>query len=426
MPPSAGEYEDIAGGAGDFVRPRELQAATLDDHQQFMAIVDMALSRGIGPRPEGDPENEHAGRLCNPGRKPGQDRPGPAGRLSAMQRPLRLLIAGCGGIAKSWLDHLKTRTDTALAGFVDLDPARAAQRAGEYAPGAATGGDLAAMIDSVRPDIVVDLTIPEAHADVACLALGRGCHVLAEKPMAASMADARRVLAAAQQAGHVHAVMQNRRYLPGIRRVRQAIESGVIGRLTELHADFFIGAHFGGFRDAMRHVLLLDMAIHSVDQGRFLGGLEPVAVNAVEWNPPGSWYAHGASALVAVTCAGGERFTYRGSWCAEGLPTSWECTWRVIGTDGTALWDGGDGLRIAAVEPGSTGFQRPVKEVVPPPSPALPLTGHAGCIDDMVTAIRAGRQPPTCGEDNIKSLAIIHAAIRSAESGGATVRLDAL
>jgi len=343
-----------------------------------------------------------------------------------MSNPLRLVITGCGGIAGAWLDNLVKRDDVALVGFVDLDAKRAAERAEKYSKGAATGTDLAKMIEQVKPDVVCDMTIPDAHADVACLALAKGCHVLAEKPMASSMADARRILAAAKAAGKVHAVMQNRRWLNGIRRFREAVQGGQIGKLAELHADFFIGAHFGGFRDAMKHVLLLDMSIHSFDQGRYIAGVKPIAVNAMEWNPPGSWYAHGASALVCVECEGGVRFTYRGSWCSEGANTSWECAWRAVCTSGTAKWDGGDEVTMDGRDIAKEGFTKPERAVTVPPLPQLAHTGHGGCLDDMLTSLRTGREPMTIGSDNIHSLAIVHAAIASAERGGARVTLDSI
>jgi predicted dehydrogenase len=78
-----------------------------------------------------------------------------------MSTPLRLVITGCGGIAAAWLDNLVKRDDVTIVGFVDLDPKRAAERAETYAKGAATGTDLAQMIDRVKPDAVCDLTIPD-------------------------------------------------------------------------------------------------------------------------------------------------------------------------------------------------------------------------------------------------------------------------
>jgi len=338
---------------------------------------------------------------------------------------LKALLVGCGGIAKSWLEPISQRDDISVMGLVDLDLTKAEELRRMFAQNAQVGTELTAMLRTLRPDVVIDCTIPDAHAAIACEALAAGCHVLSEKPLAASLADARRVVAAAAAAGRVHAVMQNRRFLPGIRTFQRLLTDGSIGQLRELHADFFIGVHFGGFRDQMAHVLLLDMAIHTIDQARFLVGADPVAVNALEWNPGQSWYRQDASALVCVEFADGLRFTYRGSWCAEGCPTSWEASWRAIGQQGSALWDGGERIHAERVT-SSEGFIHAVAPIEPPPALAMPLQQHAGCIDDMVRAIFAGRDPETVGHDNLKSLAIIHAAIASAQHGGARVAIDSL
>ena len=336
--------------------------------------------------------------------------------------PARILVIGCGGIAGAWLPTLSTTPLAKVIGLCDLDLQRAEARNREFACGAAVGTDPATMLAQLTPDIVVDLTIPEMHERIAVMALQAGCHVLAEKPMAADLAGAKRILAAASAAGKTHAVMQNRRYLPQMLRTRDALRSGAIGTLTELHADFYIGVHFGGFREQMRHVLLLDMAIHSVDQARFLAAGDPVAVNALSWNPAGSWYSHGASALIAVEFDNGVRLTYRGSWCNAGAHTSWECAWRIIGTGGTMRWNGADEVLIDAIEPYTQGFHATSKPTVAaPPAQALEHQAHAGCIHEMLTAIRNGTQPQTHGADNIRSLAIIHAAIASADAGGARV-----
>src|SRR5207249_5593535 len=128
-----------------------------------------------------------------------------------------------------------------------------------------------------------DCTLPKAHKRVTLTALKHGCHVLGEKPMAENMRDAREMVAAAQRANRLYAVTTQRRYMPQIRAVRKLVESGKLGRLTTLNSDFYIGAHFGGFRDHMPHVLLVDMAIHHFDMARFISGADPVAVYCREW-----------------------------------------------------------------------------------------------------------------------------------------------
>ncbi len=92
-------------------------------------------------------------------------------------------------------------------------------------------------------------------------------------------------------------MIQNRRYLAEPRRIRRFLESGAIGAPTSIHCDFFLAPHFGGFREEMRHVLLLDMAIHTFDSARFLVGGTPSGVYCREWDPAGSWYLQGSSAV---------------------------------------------------------------------------------------------------------------------------------
>src|SRR5581483_10997567 len=139
------------------------------------------------------------------------------------------------------------------------------------------------------------------------------------------------VLRVAQKTGNTYSVMQNRRYLKQIRAFRDLLASEAIGTVGSIHADFFLGPHFGGFRDAMESPLIVDMAIHTFDQARFITGADPASVYCHEFNPPGSWYEGNASAICIFEMSDGSVFSYRGSWCAEGLNTSWESDWRVTG-----------------------------------------------------------------------------------------------
>jgi predicted dehydrogenase len=334
-----------------------------------------------------------------------------------MKASLRAVLVGCGGISTVWFKALEEIPGVALVGLIDLNEAACHRRREEYRLNEAkVGSDLNAMLRATRPDIVFDCTVPGARASVVLAALKQGCHVLSEKPMATSMGEARRLIGAARKAGRLFAVMQNRRYDPHIRALKNFLAAGKIGELTTLNGDFYLGAHFGGFREQMRHVLLLDMAIHSFDQARLIAGADPVSVYCQEWNPRGSWYAHDASAVAMFEMSNGIFYTYRGSWCAEGLNTTWECDWRAVGTRGSVTWNGNDQFRAQGPAKNEE-FIRPMRDLAVSLRKTSGKTGHAGCILDFLESIRTGRAPETVCTDNIKSLAMVFGAIKSAEAG---------
>jgi predicted dehydrogenase len=323
-------------------------------------------------------------------------------------------------MARSWIKALgdpDLAGRVAVVGLVDLDPDAAARLRDEVGlTNVRLGSDLAEMLAMTKPDLLFDIVVPSARRAVVATGLAHGCHVLTEKPMAASLDEARSLLRLARDAGKLHAVVQNRRYIAGVRRIRQLLSDGALGELTSLHADFFIGAHFGGFREAMQNVLLLDMAIHTFDAARFMAGEDAQAVYCHETNPRGSWYAHGAAANAIFEFADDVIFTYRGSWVAEGANTSWESAWRIVGTRGTLLWDGNERLEAHVVD-GGEGFHRPLAALgVPPAANPAKTHGHASVIAEFIDAIDTGRVPETAGADNIKSLAMVFGAIESART----------
>jgi predicted dehydrogenase len=334
-----------------------------------------------------------------------------------MPTPLRAVLAGCGSMSRGWIEASQLIPDFELVGFVDIQEAAAAKRAAEYGGTPIVGTDLESVLSQTKADIVFDCTIPEAHVNVTLTALQHGCHVLGEKPLADSMENARKMVEAAQTAGKLYAVMQNRRYDPNIRRVKNLLDSGALGSLTTLNCDFYIGAHFGGFRDHLPHVLLLDMAIHTFDAARFISGADPVSVYCKEWNPAGSWYDQDASAIAIFEMSNGLVYTYRGSWCAEGLITTWESDWRIIGQKGTARWQGNDQIQAQIVAETGTFISTYADMDIPADAGMDKIDGHKGLIRDFVDCVRNGSTPDTNCTDNIKSLAMVFGAIESAESG---------
>jgi predicted dehydrogenase len=329
----------------------------------------------------------------------------------------RIAVVGTGSISQFWLPLLRDRPDVDVVALVEVDAAVARAAAERDRVVAPIFGTLELAFEATAPDVVVNLTPPEWHRPVVETALGLGCHVLGEKPIATTLEDAQALVRAADAAGRTYAVMQNRRFEPGIRTLRDGLAAGRIGAVTMLACDFFKAPHFGGFRDEMESPLLVDMAIHQFDQARFLAGVDPVAVSCHEFNPAGSWYRGDAAAVCTFELADGSVFSYRGAWSSEGFGTSWNGSWRVVGTAGTALWDGeGDPVAEVARAPEEPELLHPVERAEWERTWEGPI-GHAGCLDEMLAALAEGRRPETDASDNVQSLAMVLAALTSAREG---------
>ena len=326
----------------------------------------------------------------------------------------RAIVVGAGGISKVWFEALAAE-QVGVAAVVDLDKSRAQSRIDEFKLAAMASTNLSAAIKKHRPDFVIDLTVPDSHCAVTCKALRLGCHVIGEKPMAPTMAQAMRMVAASEKSGKLYMVSQSRRWDVNHELTRRMAGGGVIGDITSLNCDFYIGAHFGGFRDEMQSPLILDMAVHHFDLARYLSGADPLAVYAREFNPAGSWYKGDAAASCIFEMTNGIVFTYRGSWCAEGFHTSWNGDWRIIGSRGTILMEKDQLPRGQAVA-GGEGFHRPLKDVELPPG-RLEHAQFRGSLREMLAFLRTGARPQTECRDNIKSLAMVLAAIESSRKG---------
>jgi predicted dehydrogenase len=319
-----------------------------------------------------------------------------------MPERVRLIQVGAGSMGRAWLGAIRADPGVELAGLVDLD-AEVARRAaaGHGYDDVVVGTDLAAVIAGTRPDAMVNVTIPEAHRATTVTALEAGLPVLCEKPIAPTVAEARVMVDAAERSGRLLMVSQSRRYSPQVVAFRRLIAG--LGPIGTLNCQFFKAPHFGGFREEMADPLLLDMAIHQFDLARLLTGADPVTVACDSYNPPWSWFAGNAAAEATFVLAGGSRFTFSGSWCAPGLETSWNGSWRISGEHGTVTWDG-DNAPVAQLADGST----PVVELGAEPE------GIAGSLAEFVRCVRDGDRPDSAAARNIVSLAMVEAAVRSA------------
>ena len=345
----------------------------------------------------------------------------------------KVVVVGAGGISRFWFEAIAAE-GVEVAAIVELDLAKGEVQRRKYCPGAIVSNDLEATLEKMRPDFVIDLTAPQARTAVACTALKAGFHVLCEKPLADNIETANEIVKAAEHGGRMCMVSQSRRWDKGPATVHDAIKNGVIGALTSVHCDFFLAAHFGDCeltdsdspeeayalatamaRRTMSSPLVRDMAVHHFDMARFMTGLEPVSVYAHEFNPRGSWYDGGCSAVCIFEMVGGVIFSYRGSWSAEGFTTEWNGNWRLIGQSGTILYEK-DGPPQAQLVVGSKAFRRPLRDVELAGA-NVPHPGMRGALREMLTFLRVGQAPQTPCQDNIRSCAMVAAALSSAQAG---------
>lgn len=326
----------------------------------------------------------------------------------------RVIVVGAGGISNPWFSAVNAE-GLSVAAVVDLRKEAAGAQIEKFKlAGAVASDDLDQVLRDHRADFLIDLTIPAAHFEVTTKALRAGLHVVGEKPMAETMQQAREMIRVSEASGRLFMTSQSRRWETNHATVASTLRAGKIGSPTTVNCDFYIGAHFGGFRDTMRNVLILDMAIHHFDLARLFLQSNCRRVWAEETNPRGSWYAHGANATCVFEMENGVRFNYRGSWCAEGCHTSWNGDWRIVGTDGTLLYEK-DKLPTGQVvaDRSERKFHLPLKDLEIEPT-RIEKTGFHGGLDEMLRFLRTGVRPQTECHDNVHSLAMVHGAIKAA------------
>jgi predicted dehydrogenase len=320
---------------------------------------------------------------------------------TAAPAPLRVVQVGAGAMGRNWLRTLQASPDVELVGVADLDEGLARTALDALGIRATVAGSLGDLLEGVDAEAVIDVTVPVAHTAVNVEALFAGLPVLCEKPAAPTVADALVQSAAAAATGRLLMISQSRRYYASLARYREAI--GGIGGAGVLSTEFFRAPHFGGFREEMAHPLLIDMAVHSFDAARYLLDADPVSVFCEAWNPSWSWFAGDAAASAVFRFDDGTRYQYTGSWVAAGLETSWNGVWRASGAQGTATWDGEHRVRSSVSG----------DEDVPPGT----AEEIAGALAEFVASVRSGAEPSGAIGRNILSLAMVEAAVESAQTG---------
>ena len=114
-------------------------------------------------------------------------------------RGFRAVLIGCGQMSGTWLSALEERADVRIVGLVDRVPDAAKRLAERHGLDCPRFEHLAQALETTGADLVLDVCLPETRFQIVTTALEAGCHVLSEKPMATSLADARAAIACAER-----------------------------------------------------------------------------------------------------------------------------------------------------------------------------------------------------------------------------------
>ena len=341
---------------------------------------------------------------------------------------MRLIQAGVGGFGLSWLYAVRECHGFEHVALVDPSPA-ALSTAGEITgvPAERRFTSLEEAIATVPADGLIDVTPAPCHESTTVTALEGGLHVLVEKPISDSMASAQAMVNAADRHGRILMVTQQYRYQDQPRCLRRLIADGAIGEIDHIVAEFQIHGLLFGWRRHMEHPFLMDMAIHHFDMMRYLLGQNAVRVTAQTWNPKVSNTDGDMGAFVWAEFEGGARVNYTGTFAAPGVDTGWNGRWIITGSRGTLVWNSRDEwgpIRIFRQDSDLSQYRdqhffTPLPEAWGEPiwAESIGASGHHFDLYHWRACAETGVEPETSGRDNLHTLALTLAAVRSANTG---------
>lgn len=317
----------------------------------------------------------------------------------------RIGIIGGGGMGHWHATHWRT-LPVELAGFYDADAGRAQAAAAQH------GGQAFASLDALLAacDVVDICTPPALHAGAAVAAARAGKHVVCEKPIARSLADAQAMVDACDAAGVRLFVAHVVRFFPEFARAKQLADDGALGRLGVVRSvrGGAPPGHSAWFADfAQSGGVILDVAIHDLDYMRWLcGDVQRVFARGLTFR--GLPVDH---ALITLRFASGAIGHVEASWAFP--PGSFRTSFELAGSDGLLAHDSDDARPLLVqYQPGAAPERAPG-----PPAPPSPDDPYRRELEHFLQALETGEPFLVTPRDAHEALRVALAAIESLRTG---------
>jgi predicted dehydrogenase len=322
-------------------------------------------------------------------------------------------LIGCGGITGS---HLAAYRDAGwnVVAVCDKVEAAARKRRDEFYPGAAIYRNYHSLLE--RDDVdVVDIALhPKPRVAVIEASLNAGKHVLSQKPLVLDLDVGRRLVALAAKRRRKLAVNQNGRWSPYISYAAEAIRAGLIGDVQTISMNlnwdhtWIKGTPF----EKIHHVVLYDFGIHWIDFAiLFFAGRNPLrvfATNAVargqSLGPPmiGSAVIQFQNGTATMNFDAHSRFGPQETICITGSAGTLRASGPICAAHDLTLHT-------------RRGCAKPVLEG------KWFNDGFRGAMGELLCAIEEDREPSNSARENLRSLAVCFAAVKSADTGKAQI-----
>lgn len=263
--------------------------------------------------------------------------------------------------------------------------------------------DMAPLFDKEEIEAVVIVTSNDTHFPLARLAFEAGKHVFVDKPITNDLDEARQMIAISREKKLRLAVGHNTRLLPAHQKMKQLVEAGEIGQVLIAEGNF---SHQGGMhlspdrwrwhRERCPGGPLMLLGVHHTDtMQHILGPVESVAAFADRLAHP----AQIDDVVLTLLRFRSGILGYLGSCYA--IPSVF--TLNLYGTEANLYSDRGGGLRIKRKDEGE-----------PTPIPLEHVDTHLMELEGFARSIREGGDPLVTGEEGLRALEVVTAAIRSA------------
>lgn len=342
---------------------------------------------------------------------------------------LRVGVIGVGGIGKSHLKAFAAVPEASVVAIADANPVRLAEMAAEFnVPD--TYADYRALLDKANVDAVAVCTPNDLHAPVTIAALEAGKHVLCEKPLATSTAEALAMVRAAQAADRALLVAFSHRRRGDVRWLKRAVDDGLFGDIYYARAMWMrrsgIPSWGGWFTDKARAGggPLIDLGVHMLDMALYLMGdpkvLSVTASTYAALGPRGKGFS-------------GNRYNVQQVFDVEDLATAFirleggktlalETSWAGYGKHqdsfGVSLFGANGGAELDVAMYTEQDTVRVFTDMAGAPVEVRPTTersgSHAAIAREFSEIILSGQWTDVIGRDGLRRAQVIEAAYQSA------------